>query len=67
MSVPSRMLSQTGMRVTSTVPSQASSAWLRQSCVSVVEVTPMALTITSHWPPIWYSVQSPVGSGESQK
>jgi len=38
--------SSTGIGVTSTLPPQISSAWRRQSWVSVVEVTPIGLTTT---------------------
>ena len=60
------MPSQTGIGVTCTLPPQFAIAVARQSWASVVEVTPMALTMTSQVPPIWNSVHSPVGCGDSQ-
>ena len=62
--VPSTMPTHTDIGVSSTVPSQTSSAWRRQSCVSVEEVTPIGLTMMSQVSPIAYSVQMLVGSGE---
>ena len=67
MTVPSPIPSQTGMRDTWTESPHCSIAWRRQSWVRVVEVTPIGLTMTSQVSPNRYSVQSPVGSGESQK
>ena len=55
------------MRDTWTESPHCSIAWRRQSWVRVVEVTPIGLTMTSQVSPNRYSVQSPVGSGESQK
>ena len=67
MRVPRRIPSQTGIRAGCTVSPQTSIAWRRQSWVRVVDVTPIGLTTTSHVSPNRYSVQSSVGTGESQK